>query len=54
MLLGTSPVSGMFLLGALHKSLRLPGAVCEFGVAQGATSALMANELLHHAPDRTL
>ena len=54
MLLGTSPVSGMFLLGALHKSLRVPGAVCEFGVAQGATSALVANELLHHAPDRTL
>jgi hypothetical protein len=37
-----------------HKSLRVSGAVCEFGVAQGATSALIANELLHHAPDRTL
>ena len=53
-LIGTYPVSGMFLLDALHTALGVPGAVCEFGVAQGATSALIANELLHHAPDREL
>ena len=53
-LFGTDPIEGMFILDALHRSLRLPGDVCEFGVAQGATSALLANELAHHAADRFL
>jgi cephalosporin hydroxylase len=29
----------------LNKSLKIEGDVCEFGVAQGATSALLANEI---------
>lgn len=44
-LLGTSIPEAMYLLNALHRSLAVAGDVCEFGVAQGATSALLANEL---------
>src|SRR5215469_8985788 len=42
---GTGPSEAMWILGHLHRSLSLPGDVCEFGVAQGATSALLANEI---------
>jgi len=35
----------MWVLAHLHQSLSLGGDVCEFGVAQGATSALLANEI---------
>ncbi|MEK6325036.1 MAG: TylF/MycF/NovP-related O-methyltransferase [Acidobacteriota bacterium] len=44
-LFGTNVTEGMYLLAYLHKSLRFEGDVCEFGVAQGATSALIANEI---------
>ncbi len=44
-LIGTGYGEGLYLLDSLHKSLDLDGDVCEFGVAQGATSAFMANEL---------
>jgi len=43
---GTNASEGLWLLEHLHRSLRVPGDVCEFGVAQGATSALLASELL--------
>ena len=43
---GTQPAEAMFLLHYLHQALEGPGAVCEFGVAQGLTSALLANEIL--------
>jgi O-methyltransferase len=42
---GTGLSEAMWLLGHLHRSLLLAGDVCEFGVAQGATSALLANEI---------
>ena len=42
---GTQLGEAFYLLDALHRSLSLDGAVCEFGVAQGATSALIANEI---------
>src|SRR3989442_4580284 len=42
---GTQLGEAFYLLDALHRSLSLGGAVCEFGVAQGATSALIANEI---------
>jgi O-methyltransferase len=42
---GTSTTEALYLLEFLHRSLSVQGDVCEFGVAQGATSALMANEL---------
>lgn len=44
-LLGTGISQAMYLLNELHASLSQPGDVCEFGVAQGATSALLANEI---------
>lgn len=46
-LLGTQLSEAVYLLNYLHGSLKLPGDVCEFGVAQGATSALLANEIRH-------
>lgn len=44
-LLGTSASEAMYILEFLNNSLKLEGDVCEFGVAQGATSALLANEI---------
>lgn len=44
-LLGTEISEAIYLLNYLDKSLKIEGDVCEFGVAQGATSALIANEI---------
>lgn len=44
-LLGTQIPEAIHLLAYLHRSLSREGDLCEFGVAQGATSALMANEI---------
>lgn len=44
-LFGTNVSEAMYLIEYLHRSLPLEGDVCEFGVAQGATSALIANEI---------
>lgn len=44
-LLGTQVSEAMYLLKFLHESLEFEGDICEFGVAQGATSALLANEI---------
>lgn len=46
-LLGTQLPEAIYVINYLHQSLKLPGDVCEFGVAQGATSALLANEIRH-------
>jgi hypothetical protein len=46
-LIGTPLIEGLFLLNELCSALHLEGDVCEFGVAQGATSALIANEIRH-------
>jgi len=51
-LLGTGISEAMYLLAELHAAIADPGAVCEFGVAQGATSALLANEI--RATDKLL
>jgi O-methyltransferase len=48
-LLGTPIPEAMYLLSLLHEALPRGGDVCEFGVAQGATSALIANEILDSA-----
>jgi hypothetical protein len=45
-LLGTSVSEAIYLLESLHAALKIDGAVCEFGVAQGATSKLLASELM--------
>jgi hypothetical protein len=44
-LLGTSQAEAQVIIAALADVRDLPGAVCEFGVAQGRTSALIANEI---------
>jgi len=44
-LLGTNISEALYLLHCLHESAHLEGDICEFGIAQGATSALLANEL---------
>lgn len=44
-LLGTPPSEAYFIVQALTRCHELEGDVCEFGVAQGETSALIANEL---------
>ncbi|BBO88328.1 TylF/MycF/NovP-related O-methyltransferase [Desulfosarcina ovata] len=45
-LMGTGTAEAIHLLHALHRSLPLQGDVCEFGVCQGATSALLAYEIM--------
>jgi hypothetical protein len=42
---GTSPSEAYFILEGLAKTKSVAGDVCEFGVAQGETSALIANEI---------
>jgi len=44
-LLVTEISEAIYVLNYLHKSLILQGDICEFGVAQGATSAFMAYEM---------
>lgn len=44
-LIGTNVSEGLWIVGCLQKAISLPGDICEFGVAQGATSALLANEI---------
>jgi O-methyltransferase len=45
-LMGTPPSEAYFIVDALAKCKNLQGDVCEFGVAQGETSALIANEII--------
>jgi len=44
-LAGTPPSEAYFIVQALAQCKNLDGDVCEFGVAQGETSALIANEI---------
>jgi len=44
-LLGTPPSEAYFIVHGLAKTSDVEGDVCEFGVAQGETSALIANEI---------
>lgn len=46
-LMGTNPSEAFYVLYMLNKVIMLGGDICEFGVAQGTTSALMANEILN-------
>lgn len=47
-LLGTRPSEAYYLVEALAQCCDVEGDVCEFGVAQGETSALMADEIRLH------
>ena len=42
---GTTVVKALAVLKYLYAALSVDGDICEFGVAQGATSALLANEI---------
>jgi O-methyltransferase len=44
-LIGTSVGEALFIINCIQESRELEGDICEFGVAQGATSALMAYEI---------
>lgn len=44
-LLGTSIGEAFYILNAISQTKQIEGDICEFGVAQGSTSALMANEI---------
>lgn len=44
-LLGTQPPEAYFLIEAISKTKMIHGDICEFGVAQGETSAVIANEI---------
>ncbi|MBI2421525.1 MAG: hypothetical protein HYV27_01760 [Candidatus Hydrogenedentes bacterium] len=44
-LTGTNVSEAIYVLEHLRRALKVPGDICEFGVAAGATSALMANEI---------
>src|SRR5205807_7048164 len=43
-LTATSIVEALFILKYLYAAMEVEGDICEFGVAAGATSALLANE----------
>jgi O-methyltransferase len=45
-LIGTTISEAMYILQSLHHSLLVPGDICEFGVAQGSTSRLLAAEIM--------
>lgn len=44
-LIGTGNAEAIYIRYYLHKCLAVEGDVCEFGIAQGATSALLANDI---------
>ncbi len=45
-LIGTSPYEGLAILNSLYQTKSIEGDVCEFGIAQGATSRLLGAFLL--------
>lgn len=45
-LAGTPPTEAYFIIKGLAETAHIDGDVCEFGVAQGETSALIANEII--------
>lgn len=46
-LIGTSVSEALYILYYLQQAMKVPGDICEFGVAQGATSRLMASEIMN-------
>ena len=47
-LLGTPPPEAYFIISSIEKTKNVNGDICEFGVAQGITSSLIANEILEN------
>lgn len=50
---GTTVGEGLHIVAHLHRALAVPGDICEFGCNEGATSRLLAGEILD-MPDRRL
>ena len=50
---GTTVGEAAYIVQHLHCAMNVPGDVCEFGCNEGATSRLLAHEILPH-PDRML
>jgi len=42
---GTGPAEAYFIIRSLEETKEIEGDICEFGVAQGETSSLIANEI---------
>jgi O-methyltransferase len=51
-LIGTTIGEAIYIIEHLHQGMKGPGDICEFGVAQGATSRLLGSEIM--ATDRRL
>lgn len=51
--LGTPPSEAYFIIEGLKRTKEIEGDICEFGVAQGITSQLIANEI-KNGDDRVL
>jgi O-methyltransferase len=45
-LIGTTVSEAIYVIKHLHDGLKVPGDICEFGVAQGATSKILASEIM--------
>jgi len=45
-LIGTTVSEAIYVIKNLHDGLKVAGDICEFGVAQGATSRLLASEIM--------
>jgi O-methyltransferase len=45
-LIGTTIGEAVYIIEHLHRGMSGPGDICEFGVAQGATSRLLASEIM--------
>jgi O-methyltransferase len=45
-LIGTTVSEAIYVVKGLHDGLKVSGDICEFGVAQGATSKLLAAEMM--------
>jgi O-methyltransferase len=45
-LIGTTVSEAIYIIKHLHDGLMVAGDICEFGVAQGSTSKLLASEIL--------
>ncbi|WP_271617385.1 TylF/MycF/NovP-related O-methyltransferase [Bradyrhizobium sp. CCBAU 51745] len=45
-LIGTTVSEAIYVIKSLHDGLKVAGDICEFGVAQGATSKLLASEIM--------
>lgn len=46
-LIGTQTSEAIYIIHYLNKAINIEGDICEFGIAQGTTSALLANEIIN-------